>query len=72
MLKEVGYLENLVIDGVYYYNVIIFLFNIDIIVLNIFGQLLVVQLYGFLVCYMFVFKDNYFGEDVYFKMLEEY
>ncbi|KAK0672578.1 hypothetical protein QBC41DRAFT_243320 [Cercophora samala] len=70
--KEVGHLENLVIDGAYHYNATTSPSNIDTIVLNISGQSPVAQLHGFLVRYMLVLKDNYFGEDVHFKTLEEY
>ncbi|KAK4179232.1 hypothetical protein QBC36DRAFT_82273 [Triangularia setosa] len=70
--KEAGHLENLVIDGAYHYNATTSPSNIDTIVLNISGQSPVAQLHGFLVRYMLVLKDNYFGEDVHFKTLEEY
>ncbi|KAK4671178.1 Macrophage colony-stimulating factor 1 receptor [Podospora pseudoanserina] len=70
--KEVGHLENLVVDGAYHYNATTSPSNIDTIVLNISGQSPFAQLHGFLVRYMLVLKDNYFGEDVHFKTLEEY
>ncbi|KAK0745148.1 hypothetical protein B0T21DRAFT_98239 [Apiosordaria backusii] len=70
--KEIGHLENLVIDGAYHYNSTTLPSNIDTIVLNISGQSPVAQLHGFLVRYMLTLKDNYFGEDVHFKTLEEY
>ncbi|KAK4204977.1 hypothetical protein QBC40DRAFT_261276 [Triangularia verruculosa] len=70
--KEVGLLENLAIDGAYHYNATTSPANIDTIVLNISGQSPVAQVHGFLVRYMLTLKDNYFGDDVHFKTLEEY
>ncbi|KAK4193771.1 protein CSF1 [Podospora australis] len=70
--KEVGHLENLVIDGGYHYNATTAPGNIDTLVLNIAGQSPVAYLHGFLIRYLLTFKDNYVGDHVHFKTLEEY
>ncbi|KAK0629806.1 hypothetical protein B0T17DRAFT_526586 [Bombardia bombarda] len=70
--REVGHLENFVVDGSYNYNTTTSPSNTDTLILNITGQSLVVCLHGFVVRYGMKVKDNYFGEDVHFKTLEEY
>ncbi|KAL2120794.1 hypothetical protein VTJ04DRAFT_4821 [Mycothermus thermophilus] len=70
--KEVGRLENLVIEGAYHYHATTSSSNTDTLILKISGQSPTVQLYGFTVRYFMKIKDNYFGEDIHFKTLEEY
>ena len=70
--KEVGRLETLVIEGTYHYNATISPGNIDTLVVNVTGQSLVATFYGFTIRYFLKVKDNYFGEDIHFKTLEEY
>ncbi|KAK3353123.1 hypothetical protein B0T25DRAFT_501751 [Lasiosphaeria hispida] len=70
--KEVGRLENLVVDGSYHYNATTSPSNTDTLLLNVAGQSPIVHLYGFVVRYFMKVKDNYFGEDIHFKTLEEY
>ncbi|KAK0722273.1 hypothetical protein B0T26DRAFT_749693 [Lasiosphaeria miniovina] len=70
--KEIGRLENLLIDGTYHYNLTTSPLNTDTLLLNVTGQSPVIHLYGFVVRYFLKIKDNYFGEDVHFKTLEEY
>lgn len=69
---DIGHLENLVIDGEYHYNAITSPTTTDTLVLNISGQSPVVDLHGFIIRYFLKLKDNYFGDDVHFKTLEEY
>lgn len=68
----IGRLESLVIDGQYHYNAITSPQMTDTLVLNVSGQSPVVHLYGFVIRYCLKMKDNYFGDDVHFKTLEEY
>lgn len=68
----IGQLENLVVDGQYHYNAITSPQVTDTLVLNVSGQSPTVHLYGFVVRYFLKMKDNYFGDDVHFKTLEEY
>lgn len=68
----VGRLENLVVDGKYHYNAITSPAATDTLILNVNGQSPVVHLYGFVIRYFLKVKDNYFGDDVHFKTLEEY
>ncbi|KAM7206822.1 protein CSF1 [Naviculisporaceae sp. PSN 640] len=69
---EIGHLENLVVDGTYQYNSTTSPSNTDTLVLNVAGQSPVVTLFGFVIRYFLKVKDNYFGDDVHFKTLEEY
>lgn len=69
---SIGRLENLLVDGKYHYNAITSPAVTDTLVLNVSGQSPTVHLYGFVVRYFLKLKDNYFGDDVHFKTLEEY
>lgn len=69
---DIGRLENLVVDGQYHYNAITSPQVTDTLILNVSGQSPVVHLYGFVIRYFLKMKDNYFGDDVHFKTLEEY
>ncbi len=44
----------------------------DVMLLDIRGVALNIHLYGFLVRYLIKIKDNYFGEDLHFRTVEEY
>ncbi|PSS00716.1 fermentation associated protein [Coniella lustricola] len=70
--KAIAHLENLAVDGKYHYNATTSAATTDTLVLNINGQSPSVYLYGFVVRYFLKLKDNYFGDDVHFKTLEEY
>jgi hypothetical protein len=70
--KEVGRLENLGVDGTYHYNATTSSSNTDTLVLNVTGQSPVAHLHGFAIRYFLKLKDNYFGDDIHFKTLEEY
>ncbi|KAK3688539.1 hypothetical protein B0T22DRAFT_156802 [Podospora appendiculata] len=70
--KEVGHLESLLIDGAYHYNATTSPANTDTLILNVTGQALFARVHGFVVRYFMKIKDNYFGEDIHFKTLEEY
>ncbi|KAJ4300292.1 Macrophage colony-stimulating factor 1 receptor [Collariella sp. IMI 366227] len=70
--KEVGRLENLVVDGAYHYNATTSPANTDTLVLSVAGQSPVATVHGFIIRYCLKVKDNYFGDDIHFKTLEEY
>ncbi|RYO99189.1 hypothetical protein DL763_001679 [Monosporascus cannonballus] len=70
--KEIGRLENLIADGKYHYNATTSSANTDTLVLNVSGQSPTLYLYGFLVRYFLQLKDNYFGDHIHFKTLDEY
>ncbi|KAK4235864.1 hypothetical protein C8A03DRAFT_36266 [Achaetomium macrosporum] len=70
--KEVGRLESLVVDGAYHYNAATSPANTDTLVLHISGQSPTAHLHGFTIRYFLKVKDNYFGDDIHFKTLEEY
>jgi hypothetical protein len=69
---DLGHLENLVVDGQYHYNADTSPALTDTLVVNLNGQSPVVHLYGFVIRYVMKLKDNYFGDDMHFKTLEEY
>ena len=70
--KEIGHAENLTIDGSYNYHVTTSPSNTDTLVLNMAGQSPTAHLYGFVIRYFLKIKDNYMGDDIHFKTLEEY
>lgn len=70
--KQLGHIEGLVIDGSYNYNATTSTANTDTLILNVRGQSPYIYLYGFLVRYVILLKDNYFGEFVHFRTLDEY
>lgn len=70
--RDIGHLENLTLDGKYHYNATISPANTDTLVLNVGGQSPVVTFYGFIIRYVLQLKDNYFGDHIHFKTLDEY
>ncbi|KAF6815435.1 fermentation associated protein [Colletotrichum sojae] len=70
--KEIGQGENFELDGAYTYNATTSPANIDTLTLNLGLQSPTVTLYGFLIRYFLVLKDNYLGDYIHFKTLEEY
>ncbi|KAM3528283.1 hypothetical protein MY4038_005945 [Beauveria bassiana] len=67
-----GNAEGLVISGSYQYNASTSSANTDTLVLNVYGQSPHVTAHGFLVRYLMLLKDNYFGEHVHFRTVDEY
>ncbi|RNJ53407.1 hypothetical protein D7B24_001929 [Verticillium nonalfalfae] len=70
--KEVGQGENLTVNGGYTYNATTSPANTDILTLNVSGQSPTATIHGFIIRYALKLKDNYFGDDVHFKTLDEY
>ncbi|KAI0428643.1 hypothetical protein F5Y09DRAFT_282887 [Xylaria sp. FL1042] len=70
--KDIGNLEKLVVDAQYHYNTTTSPANTDTLVLNVTAQSVNFHLYGFLIRYFLLLKDNYFGDHVHFKTLDEY
>ncbi|ENH73875.1 Protein CSF1 [Fusarium oxysporum f. sp. cubense race 1] len=70
--KQLGHIEGLAVDGSYNYNATTSSANTDTLILNFRGQSPYVYLYGFLIRYVILLKDNYFGEFVHFRTLDEY
>ncbi|RFU28272.1 hypothetical protein B7463_g8069, partial [Scytalidium lignicola] len=68
----VAQLKSVAINGDYQYCASTSPSNTDVLLLNIRGHSPTVQLYGFMIRYFLKIKDNYFGEDIHFKTLEEY
>ncbi|KAI0506485.1 hypothetical protein F5B22DRAFT_450155 [Xylaria bambusicola] len=69
---DIGSLEKLTVDARYYYNTTTSPANTDTLVLNVTAQSPTFHLYGFLIRYFLLLKDNYFGDYVHFKTLDEY
>jgi hypothetical protein len=69
---EIGHLESLMLDGKYHYHSTTSPSNTDTLVLNVAGQSPVAHLHGFLIRYGLLFKDNYFGDHIHFRTLDEY
>ncbi|KAM5365630.1 hypothetical protein ACJZ2D_010902 [Fusarium nematophilum] len=70
--RDLGHIEGLVVDGSYNYNATTSTANTDTLILNVRGQSPYLYLYGFLIRYFILLKDNYFGEFVHFRTLDEY
>ena len=70
--SNVATLKNLKIDGSYDYFTSTSPHLTDILLLSVIGVAPRFDLYGFLVRYFMKIKDNYFGDDIHFRTLEEY
>ena len=70
--NNVAALKDLMIDGSYKYFTSTSPALTDIVLLNVHGVSLELHLYGFLIRYLMKIKDNYFGEDLHFRTLEEH
>ncbi|KAH6607754.1 fermentation associated [Trichoderma cornu-damae] len=70
--RELGHIEGLGVIGSYQYNATTSPANTDTLVLNVHAQSPGIYLYGFLVRYFMLLKDNYFGEHVHFRTQDEY
>lgn len=70
--SDVATLRDLKIDGSYNYFTTTSPSLTDVLFLNVLGVALRFNLYGFLIRYLMKIKDNYFGDDIHFRTLEEY
>ncbi|KAJ2977452.1 hypothetical protein NQ176_g4359 [Zarea fungicola] len=70
--SQLGNAEGLVVSGSYQYNASTSTANTDSLILNVHAQSPHVFLYGYLVRYLMLLKDNYFGEHVHFRTVEEF
>lgn len=70
--KELGHGDGLTVTGSYQYNATTSSANTDTLILNVHGQSPQVYLYGFIIRYVILLKDNYFGDHVHFRTLDEY
>lgn len=70
--KDLAHIEGLSIDGNYHYNATTSPANTDTLEMNVRGQSPQAVLHGFLIRYVLLLKDNYFGDYVHFKTLDEY
>ena len=70
--RPVALLKQLDLDGYYTYHPETSPRLTDILMLNISGTALRLYLHGFLIKYFMKMKDNYFGEFLHFKTLEEF
>lgn len=69
---EIATLKEMEIDGKYQYCATTSTSNTDTLLLNVHGLGQTAQLYGFVVRYYLKVKDNYFGDDIRFRTIEEY
>ncbi|RDW92165.1 hypothetical protein BP5796_01559 [Coleophoma crateriformis] len=69
---EFAQLKTLAIDGTYQYCSTTSAANTDTLLLNVHGHAPTCHFYGFIIRYFLKVKDNYFGEDIHFKTLEEH
>ncbi|KAL8803089.1 MAG: hypothetical protein Q9182_003402 [Xanthomendoza sp. 2 TL-2023] len=69
---EVATMKDLKIDGSYNYCTSTSSALTDVLRMNVHGVSPRIRLYGFLVRSFMAIKDNYFGDDIHFRTLEEY
>lgn len=69
---EIAQLDTLGVQGKYQYCATTSSSNTDTLLLNVHGEGLAAYLYGFVIRYYLKLKDNYFGDDIRFRTLEEY
>ncbi|KAG9235805.1 hypothetical protein BJ875DRAFT_494731 [Amylocarpus encephaloides] len=69
---EIATLRDLKIVGKYQYCATTSTSNTDTLLLEVYGDTPTAQFYGFVIRYYLKIKDNYFGDDIRFKTLEEY
>ncbi|TVY91331.1 Protein CSF1 [Lachnellula willkommii] len=69
---ELATLKELKISGKYQYCATTSTSNTDTLLLDVHGYAPTAQFYGFVIRYFLKIKDNYFGDDIRFKTLEEY
>ncbi|KAK9436913.1 hypothetical protein VB005_11730 [Metarhizium brunneum] len=70
--NELGHGESLAVTGSYEYNATTSVGNTDTLILDVHGQSPYAYLYGFIIRYLILLKDNYFGDFVHFRTLDEY
>lgn len=70
--QSIGSLKSLKVNGNYTYNLATLPNLTDVLTLDIVGDSPRLQVYGFLIRYFLNIKENYFGESLHFKTLEEY
>ena len=70
--SEVATLKDLKIDGSYTYFTTTSPNLTDVLFLNVLGVAPQFTMYGFLIRYLMKIKDNYFGDDIHFRTLDEY
>ncbi|KAF4631400.1 hypothetical protein G7Y89_g6733 [Cudoniella acicularis] len=69
---ELATLKTLAINGKYQFCADTSSSNTDTLLLTLHGNAPSAQFYGFVIRYFLKIKDNYFGDDIRFKTLEEY
>lgn len=70
--KELANLKILNLHGKFQYCPTVSPSNTDTLLLDLYGHSLSTQTYGFAVRYLHKIRDNYFGDDIQFKTLEEH
>lgn len=70
--SNVASLKDLKVNGSYNFYTTTSPNLTDILLMNVYGFSLRVDLHGFLIRYFMKIKDNYFGDDIHFRTLEEY
>lgn len=70
--SKIAIMDSLCVHGSYDYCTSIKPELMDILILNLDGSSLKLYLYGFFVRYLLNLKDNYFGENLHFRTVEEY
>lgn len=70
--SDVASLKDLRINGSYDYSTSTSTSLTDILTVDVYGHSPRIDLHGFMIRYLMKIKDNYFGDDIHFRTLEEY
>ncbi|KAK6606046.1 fermentation associated protein [Botrytis cinerea] len=70
--KEIAELDTIKLGGKYQYCATTSSSNTDTLILDVHGNGATAQFYGFVIRYYLKVKDNYFGDDIHFRTLEEH
>ena len=70
--KLMGKANNFTVDGSYTFFNTVEVNTSDYIEIRCIGDYISVKFYGFVIKYLFLIRENYFGETIHFKTFEEY
>lgn len=70
--KDLGHIDGFTLNGSYQYHTTTSPANTDTVILNLHAQSAYAYLFGFVLRCFLLLKDNYFGDHVHFRTLDEY
>ncbi|AOA60859.1 Protein required for fermentation at low temperature [Komagataella phaffii CBS 7435] len=70
--KEVGRAVNFELEGEYTYYSVLDINAVDTVIIKCTSEDTTLQTYGWIIRYIMIIKENYFGENIHFKTLDEF